>query len=100
MKMLVLQGEGEYDRYMSKMLRKLKQPHATRASCYIMHPGHTWIMKAQNLYTRDLGAMGKGSPRSQVTVSSLLCSLYKACPFPKIPASLSLLLLVSHHLLT
>jgi hypothetical protein len=39
MKMLVLQGEWEYDRYMSKMLRKLKQPHATRASCYILHPG-------------------------------------------------------------
>lgn len=40
--MLVLQGEWEYDRYMSKMLRKLKQPHATRASHYIRHPeAHT-----------------------------------------------------------
>lgn len=37
--MLVLQGEWEYDRYMSKMLRKLKQPHAMRASCYIMEEG-------------------------------------------------------------
>lgn len=53
--MLVLQGEWEYDRYMSKMLRKLKQLHATRASSNIMHPG-------EHTDCEVLGA--KDSPRS------------------------------------
>lgn len=60
--MLVLQGEWEYDRYMSKMLRKLKQLHATRASSYIMRPGaHTDHEGSESL---DQGLGAKDSPRS------------------------------------
>lgn len=62
--MLVLQGEWEYDRYMSKMLRKLKQPHATRASCYIMHPGAQAEHEGPESLCKGFGAVGKESPRS------------------------------------
>ena len=61
MKMLVLQGEREYDRYMSKMLQKLKELHATRASSYIMRPGaHTDHAGSESL---DQGLGAKDSPR-------------------------------------
>lgn len=73
MKMLVLQGEGEYDRYMSKMLRKLKQPHATRASCYIMHPGaHEDHEGSESLYK---GFGGYGQRQSQESSNCELPSL-------------------------
>lgn len=97
--MLVLQGEWEYDRYMSKMLWKLKQPHATRASCYITQPGAHRDHKGLEPLDKGFGGYGQ-SPRSQVTVSSLLCSLSEVCPFPETPASFSPSLLVSHPLLT
>lgn len=73
--MLVLQGEWEYDRYMSKMVRKLKQPHAMRASCYIMHPRtHMDYEGLESLY-KGFGVVGRESHEpSDCELPSLLSS--------------------------
>lgn len=72
--MLVLQGEWEYDRYMSKMLRKLKQPHAMRASCYLMHPGaHTDREGSALLYK----GFGVGGPRESQELSDFSAPFVK-----------------------
>lgn len=57
MKMLVLQGEWEYDRYMSKMLWKLKQPHATRVFCYIIHPEAYTEREGSASLNKDFGRL-------------------------------------------
>lgn len=81
--MLVLQGEWEYDRYMSKMLRKLKQPHAMRASCYIMHPGAHTDHEGSELLYEGFGGCGQRQSQEPSGCGSLPCSLYEDCTFPK-----------------
>lgn len=62
MQMLVLQGEWEYDRYMLKILWKLKEPHATRASCYITHPLIHMDCEGSTSLNKGLGRLWTESP--------------------------------------